>query len=257
MAHLTVVLDEHLDELVKGFHPDPTYPACLDQNCNTVHYMLLQAFHQCIGLIPFEFDLRVSDMKNWMMLYGVAIRCSIAPCKRGFAMLGWNYLNVKKNNRLAGHATTLYIDTDTRKQVFIDPSLATKNTNAGNIPAYLATHHVWEHDALLPDKAPNVSVIRTVLFKRKCPVCGRLYRRSEERLAFTSVVFCTPREQSGCVSRIKWLLHDHGGAHCVGVSTVRLSGPTDDGRLSTMGHAGQAGGRVSGIVVELVYPPRT
>ena len=89
---LTDVVKNYLHFLTQDMEPGTNCERSNDQS-HIVRQRMLSAFGQCTDVSYFHIRLSDNDsVENWMELYATAIRCSIAPCERGFVFLDWEYV---------------------------------------------------------------------------------------------------------------------------------------------------------------------
>ena len=112
-----VAAEHQLAELVKNYlifltqdvQPTTTYCERANERSHIARQRMLSAFGQCTYMNYFHIRLSDDDsVENWMKLYATAIRCSIAPCERGFVFLDWEYASTPSESWK--HATLLYFD---------------------------------------------------------------------------------------------------------------------------------------------------
>ena len=102
---------------------------------------LLSSFNQCADFPMLQFDLSHHSIMEWVKLSASAIRCTIAPCGRGFVFVGWRWMNGTDSK---AHATVFYFDGD--RQYFFDPSGSLKSVTDAfgyNVHKYFQWNHMW------------------------------------------------------------------------------------------------------------------
>ena len=107
----------------------------------TLQGRLLSSFNQCADFPMIAFDLEFHTIDECVKLSASAIRCTIAPCKRGFVFVSWFW---KVGDTRLGHATAFYFDGD--RQYFFDPSGALKDVKdrlGYNAYNYFKWNHMW------------------------------------------------------------------------------------------------------------------
>jgi hypothetical protein len=144
---------KYLDQLTHGMTPAGNYCARRTENLHYTRQRMLNQFGECIQTNYFNFEIQRGSIDNWLRLYAAAIRCSVERCQRGFVFLDWECDETPEEEGW-GHATTLYFDTASKLQVFVDPSNMLRRTEIGDILEYLEHHHVW----LPPSERPILRV---------------------------------------------------------------------------------------------------
>jgi hypothetical protein len=99
---------------------------------------LLAAFDQCSHAQPFEFNLDLHSLPEWLVLCGPAIQCTLEACNH----TGWMFVGVKQKDWPCGHQTALYVEPTS--VTFFDPSLFL-GTNGKTILQLLSTIPAWGH----------------------------------------------------------------------------------------------------------------
>ena len=118
---------------------------------------LLSLFDQCAEFPMLVFDLERHTVDQWVKLSSSAIRCTLAPCKRGFVFVDWSW------NKDA-HATVFYFDGD--RQYFFDPSGAledVEDSEGVGIHEYFQSNHMWIPLSGLSDRRSQLQCVATAL----------------------------------------------------------------------------------------------
>jgi hypothetical protein len=142
-----------MDELTEDLEPATSFRATELDCYHLTRQRLLATFGQCANMNFFAFPLHIDgNVRNWIRLYAAAIRCSVQPCNGGWVFLDW-YYKLEDSEDSWTHATAVYFDLPTGRQVFFDPSGCLLRTEVGNVNSFFERHHVW-----VPDRLANVSL---------------------------------------------------------------------------------------------------
>ena len=124
---------------------------------------LLSVFDQCADLPMLVFDLHRHEVDEWVKLSAAAIRCTIAPCTRGFVFVSFGN-SVKQ----MWHATVFYFDGD--RQYFLNPSGILKGNkmhDGTNVFQYFQSHHMWIPQSRRSERDSLVHCVNAGLYVRK------------------------------------------------------------------------------------------
>ena len=135
------------------------YVVCMLMYVNyiVVYACMYVCMYVCAEFPMLVFDLERHTVDQWVKLSSSAIRCTLAPCKRGFVFVGWSW------NKDA-HATVFYFDGD--RQYFFDPSGAledVEDSEGVGIHEYFQSNHMWIPPSGLSDRRSQLQCVATAL----------------------------------------------------------------------------------------------